>query len=339
VRRPGIDAVRRTEPWAFDYADRGLRVPTAGRFMECERTGGHTPPRLTGRPMSTLFRSLFLVLLAARAVPAWAGSIAIADACGNDTLFAAGFEPSNACYVADDSAGSGGDKAAGDHTVAVVVPELGASRTYSYRLPADYNPEEPIALLVALHGSASNVALAAATLRANWGFVADAERFIVLTPLGTGSGGGWRGNDAYAIAAAVADLESRYRVDRRRRYLWGYSAGAHFGHAVVLDDPEPWAAYGVSAGALTQYACGVSGAPACEPWLASAAARNRLPVSISIGTQDPLYPYASGDPARFASAGWQGAELRYAEFSGGHAYYLPHLVDAWAFLGQYAQAR
>ncbi|HET9483206.1 MAG TPA: hypothetical protein VFO79_04545 [Xanthomonadales bacterium] len=289
--------------------------------------------------MSLLLRSLLFALLAWRAVPAWAGSVPLDAACGTEALFAAGFEDDASCYAPDASGGSGGDTTAGDYSGLVHVPELGAQRSFAYRIPPGYDAAKPSPLLVALHGAASDVIAAAAILRENWSLVVEPDAAIVVTPYGSGTGGGWRGNDAYVIAAAVAQIEALYQVDRRRRYLWGYSAGAHFGHAVVLDDPAPWAAYGVSAGALTQYACGVTGAPACEAWLQAAAASNRLPLSITIGRFDPLYPQASGDPGRFAAAGWDGPEVRYVEFAGGHAYYVPHLVDTWAFLGRYAQAR
>jgi len=290
--------------------------------------------------MKLLLRSLVLALLALRVAPGFAGSLPLADFdCAGEALFAASFEDDAPCYAPDSSAGTGGDTTAGDHTGTVYVGSPLASRSYAYRIPAGYDPAKPAPLLVALHGSSSNVTAAATTLRNNWGLAVEADGVIVLTPHGTGRGGGWRDKDADAIAAAVAQIEASYPIDRRRRYLWGYSAGAHFGHSVVLDNPLPWAAYGVSAGALTQYACGVPGAPSCDTWLATASSTNRLPVSIMIGTQDPLYPYTSGDPARFETAGWASPELRYVEFSGGHTYYVLQLVDTWAFIGGYAQAR
>src|SRR5688500_8630751 len=61
-----------------------------------------TPRRLPGRPMSPLFRSLLFVLLAARAVPACAGSHPIVDACDDDVVFKATFEPGDACRYAPD---------------------------------------------------------------------------------------------------------------------------------------------------------------------------------------------------------------------------------------------
>jgi len=291
---------------------------------------------------AAMFRSarplLVLALLGATAL-AHADSVPYAPtACaapGGDVAFAAGFED---CYTADASGGAGGDTTMGDH-VDLVTGSDGLPRELVYRVPPGLDPATAAPLLVALHGAAANVPLAATTLRNNWAPYADASGAILVTPHGTGSGGGWRGTDAVTIANAVARIEARYNVDRRRRFLWGYSAGAHFGHAVVLDDPTPWAAYGVSAGALTQYACGVPGAPACTPWLANAAAANRLPVSITIGTGDPLYPQTSLDPSRYGAAGWPAPDLRYVEFAGGHTYLLAHLRDTWTFLSGYAQAR
>lgn len=290
-------------------------------------------------PAFPAFRPLLLAL-ALGAADARAASVLIGSpGCDADAVLADGFEDAGCDYAPDASGGTGGDATAGDHDDAVYVPEQGVTRSFAYRVPAGYDPAVPAPLLVALHGTASNVASAAATMRANWASTADAAGAIVLTPFGTGSGGGWNGRDAATIAAALARLESRYNVDRRRRHLWGYSAGGHFGHAVVLDDPAPWASYGVSAGALRQYACDAPGAPSCAALLGAANAANRVPVSIFVGTSDPLQPWAAGDPARFRNAGWPDDEVRYVEFAGGHTYYLLQLPDIWAWLARYARAR
>jgi predicted esterase len=293
-------------------------------------------------------RSLMLALAIVGA-HAHAGSVRIdAVGCDPDVIHADDFDSAVCSYEADASGGSGADATAGDHSDTVLVGQRLVD--FAYRVPANYDPSVPAPLLVALHPSTTNPVLSASTVRTYWSATAALGGAIVLTPYGTyttSSGGttihGWRTADAATVAATVAWIESRYNVDRRRRYLWGYSAGAHFGHGVVLDDAPSWAAYAVSAGALTQYACFPSssaGSFYCPNYLAGV--DHRLPVAIYIGRSDPLYlpPYdAAGDPARLLEAGWNPAELRYVEFSGGHTYAIAHLAEMWAFMSQYARPR
>lgn len=283
------------------------------------------------------------VLLSASAPCARAASIVIDDgACAAEVLFAAGFEAGTGCYEPEGSGGAAGAVPPGESTYEIVVPELGRTKRYDVRVPPGYDDARPLPVLVALHGQAASgsdadIAAAASFTRLYWSPVTDAEGVLVVTPRASGSQGGWIGNDAYGIARVLADVEARYSVDRRRRYLWGFSAGAHFAHAVVLDDSAPWAAYAIHAGFLNAYACQDFGSPACGPYLAAVA--HRLPVSIAVGTGDAMHPYVASDPGRFLSAGWDAAQVRYQEFPGGHSYTTAQLVELWAWLGRYARAR
>jgi poly(3-hydroxybutyrate) depolymerase len=250
-------------------------------------------------------------------------------ACAGDRLFFHGLEDHE---QADPSNGAA-STATGSITLSVFVPALGASRPFHLRVPPGYDAQRAWPLLVALHGSPGSPALAdpaAQAVRDAWAARADAQGFIVLAPVASGpSAGGWNppGDDA-ALALMQADVEQRYNIDRRRRLLWGFSAGGHYGHGVVLSDTPRWAAYAVNAGVLQAYA-GI-GAP-------SAAAR-RVPVSIRVGDVDPLQPLAQADASRFLSAGWQvDLDLRYGQFGGGHTYDAAEIDRQWDFLCRFAR--
>jgi len=245
-------------------------------------------------------------------------------------LFADGFDAPPVPW----SRPSGGNGGAypGNSTRSVFVPQLGAFRDYYVHVPPQYDPTRPWPVVVALHGAggAGTAPAAAAAVRTAWTAQADAAAFIVLAPIASGASGGWvPGADDAMIAAALADLEAAYDVERSREYLWGYSAGGHFGHGVVLFDTARWAAYGVNAGVLQAYA-GTS-APA------QAALARRVPVSIRVGSLDSLLPFAQADRARFAVAGWtEGEILSYAEFAAGHVYGSGDVTATWQFACRYA---
>lgn len=245
-------------------------------------------------------------------------------------LFAHGFEDA-ATPWSRPSGGSGGTFP-GNSLRTVFVPQTGAVRDYYVRVPPQYDATRAWPVVVALHGAggAGTAPTAANAVRSIWSASADANAFIVLAPIASGASGGWDpAGDTYAIRAALADLESAYNVERSREYLWGYSAGGHFGHGLVLYDTGRWAAYGVNAGVLQAYAG--NEAPA------DAAASRRVPVSIRVGAVDSLLPFAQADRTRFTAAGWlEGQTLGYAEFPGGHVYGVADAAATWAFVCRYA---
>ncbi len=244
-----------------------------------------------------------------------------ATACAGDRLHSGSFE---AHEVPDASAGSAAP-ATGDVAASVFVIDTGFTRPFHLRVPAQYDPGVAWPLLVALHGAPGSPALSdsyARGVRSDWAALADTRGFIVLAPVASGpSAGSWNPPaDTAAVFAMIAEVESRYRIDRRRRYLWGFSAGGHYGHGVVLGNANFFAAYGVNAGVLQGYAG--NSAPAL--------ATRRIPVSIRVGDADSLAPFARSDRGVFTAAGWQdGIELRYAEFSGGHTYSGGDLQAHW----------
>lgn len=253
-----------------------------------------------------------------------------------DTLFATGFESGDAAVPQTPSLGSGGAYP-GDVTRTIDVD--GATRTFYLYLPADYQAGHAWPLLLALHGqsgSAATAPAAAQQVRSDWSSWADAGGFIVLAPIGTQSLGGWDPSvDVPSMDVALNDTYARYNVDRGRIYLWGFSAGAHLAHALALNNTDYFAAYGISAGSLTQYACSDDGSfwPTCDQLLGGVT--RDIPVDIHLGDADPLYTLygAGGDPLLFENHGWiLNQNLHYTLFSGGHTYSIAQLGEIWGDL-------
>lgn len=258
----------------------------------------------------------------------------------SDTIFASGFETAPA-IPHDPSNGSGG-AFPGDVTRTIAVAGYG-NRSYYLHLPPNYTPARSWPLLLALRGStsAASMATAAQQVRSDWSSWSDSQGFIVLATVGTSTQGGWgAAGDGAELGAAFDDALAHYNVERSRIYLWGFSAGAHFGHALALANTDFFAAYGVSAGSLEQYACTDNGSfpPTCAALLSGT--QPKIPVDIHLGNSDPLAspPYtASGDPARFQNGGWvSGQTLFYVPFVGGHTYTVQHLGQIWNHLCPFA---
>ena len=284
-------------------------------------------------PLQLAVLPLFFGLTLAEAastvpLPAWM----CADGNG-DIVFRDDFETGGA-IPHDPSNGSGG-LYPGDQSRVITVPGLGSHLIYLH-LPASYSPDRAWPLLLAMHGTAgtSGAAPAAARqVRSDWSGVSDSRGMIVLAPAASGANGSWDPDiDVPAISAAIDDTIARYNVEQTRIDMWGYSAGGHLAHALALNNTDYFAAYGVSAGALTQYACTDDGVPppSCNALLG--AAEPKIPVDIHIGVEDPLYLYygANQDAARFESNGWvPEQDIFYRPFPGGHTYTIAQLGEIW----------
>lgn len=285
----------------------------------------------------------FLAILLTSAVPAGAASTVRlpSDLCsGSDTIFRNGFETAPA-IPHDPSDGNGG-AFPGNVTRTINVPGIG-SRSYYLHLPPNYTPARSWPLLLALRGAAAPASMPAAAqqVRSDWASWSDSQGFIVIATAGTSTQGGWGASgDSAEISTALDDAFASYNVERSRLYLWGFSAGAHFGHALALNNTDFFAAYGVSAGSLEQYACTDDGSfpPTCAALLSGT--QPKIPVDIHLGSSDPLAspPYtASGDPARFQNGGWvSGQTLFYVPFAGGHTYTVQQLGQIWNNLCPFA---
>lgn len=285
-----------------------------------------------------------LPALALLVVSASAGAVGTVrlppSACpAGEAIFRDGFEIT--AIPNDPSNGSGGEFP-GNVTRTVSVAQVG-TRTYYLHVPSSYTPTRAWPILFVFHGasgSAASAPAAAQQVRADWSALADSQGFIVASVVGNQSQGGWGASaDGAEFSAVRTDAFAEYNVEQSRVYLWGFSAGAHFGHGVALDNTDFFAAYGVSAGSLEQYACTDDGSfpPTCASLLAGTL--RKIPVDIHLGNTDPLYTmYGAGnDPARFEAGGWtSGVDLHYTLFNGGHTYTAQHLAQIWTNLCPFA---
>jgi len=257
-----------------------------------------------------------------------------------DAVFVDGFQPAQAITRLP-SSGTGGSYP-GSLSRDVIVPGMG-TRTYHLRIPPAYAPDRPLPLVFALHGQAGSpaaAATAAQSVRTTWSSIADSGQFIVVAPVASGSGGSWivpppGPSDYDTFAAVIADVEAAYNIDRSRRIGWGFSAGGHVMHDLILNDYsaqvtiDTFAAYAVSAGVLAGLTC--NSTASCNA--AVGGASRHIPLDIHIGSTDPLLAQASSDRARFLNFGWnENTSLWYTQFSGGHVYSATHFAEIWTHL-------
>lgn len=280
------------------------------------------------------FRALCAVVLALVWLPAGAQfpleDFALTDCGSAEPLFRSGLEGDES----QTSRPSGGKAADATGAVAfeVAVPDHGGVHAMLLQVPAGYNPSQAWPLVVALHGAAQSPSTAAAQIRALWQPRAELEGALVLAPIATGNNGGWVPHfDTPALACALAEVERRYNVDRGRRYLWGFSAGAHYAHALGLANATRFAAYAVNAGALYAFACGApESAYPCDILLPVVA--RRIPVQLRVGSNDGLEAYTDDDELRLQLAGWVlGDTLRKNKFVGGHTVGADDVAWAWSW--------
>lgn len=179
--------------------------------------------------------------------------------------------------------------------------------------PSNYDPAQSWPVHFVFHGQGGSRDI---TLQ-NWIPIAQAEGFIVAATQSTGSTGGWSfSSDVPIFGALLQELDRSFNVDRRRRTLWGFSAGGHFVQTVALANSQFFAAYGASAGVLTQ---------AVTP-------TNRIPCSMVIGLSDPLLAGARQTRDYLVSI---GHTVMFHEFQGGHQVDSSHRLMIWNDIKSY----
>lgn len=275
-----------------------------------------------------------------------------AAACAEQGESADGFETA---WPSWPSRGSGGMAGSGVRSIAIpgfeALPAY-AQRSYFWFVP-EPAPAGPMPLVVALHGTAGSPANAyneARIVRDLWVDAARQHGFAVVSPVAGGSRGSWIAplaagdapTDYDVIAAVMADIESRFDIERARRYLWGFSAGGHVALDLVVNPlhagfgRRQFAAVGVNAGVLAGLACSGLDDAACRAALRQAFPR--LPVQVLVGDADSLRTHAEGDAPRFLGEGWVDARnYRYEEFAGGHWVGLDHPGRQWDWFCQFGR--
>jgi polyhydroxybutyrate depolymerase len=184
----------------------------------------------------------------------------------------------------------------------------GYERTYRVHVPAVYREDEPIALVVVLHGAFST----SAEMEKHTGFsaLADREGFAVVYPDGIGILGflqHWNAghccgkaaadgvDDVGFVADVIDDVKGYLNIDSGRIYMAGFSNGAMLTHRFAAERPEMLAAAAPLAGAIGSWT------DANEPGWQMPAPRSGVPMIMFHGREDRRIPY--GDTGTGNGAG------------------------------------
>jgi predicted esterase/Flp pilus assembly protein TadD len=200
------------------------------------------------------------------------------------------------------------------------ISSEGKKRTYYLFVPDDLAPA-PAPLIVLLHGSNRN----GLSLVEKWKALALKEKIVLVGPDSTDSAGWNMPRDGpLFIYDLVEALKSKYKIDPRRVYLFGHSAGATFALLMSLYESEYFAGTAIHAGALEpQYASLID-----QP-------KRKIPIFIQVGTNDPLFPLSDVRATRDALVA-KGFPVQLTEIPNhDHWYYdlAPKInLAAWEFL-------
>ncbi|MBI1256867.1 MAG: hypothetical protein GC204_05310 [Chloroflexi bacterium] len=163
-------------------------------------------------------------------------------------------------------------------------------RDYLLYLPMNYNREQPIPLVLVLHGGGGTAHHMIKLTQSMFNTLADEHNFMVVYP--NGFGRQWndgrfetRGrnmDDVGFIRELIDSLATAYAVDLEHVFVTGISNGGHMAYRLACDMPDRIAGIAPVAalmpGNLEQ---------ACRP-------ARPMPVLIIAGTDDPLVPYRGG---------------------------------------------
>lgn len=180
------------------------------------------------------------------------------------------------------------------------------TREFAYHVPPAGVAGAVLPIVIYLHGHGDTIQhmtgegalnAASAVLRT----VADAQRFVVMYPLGTiGSSGqeGWNdcktdsaGNptvdDVEFIGALIEWARVHLNGDTHRVYLLGFSNGGHMAMRVALEIPTQIAAIGMVSA--------LNGAELTASCVAGIPPNPTVPIMIMHGDIDPISPFGGGE--------------------------------------------
>lgn len=119
----------------------------------------------------------------------------------------------------------------------------GHEATFYWYVPESYDPEKPTALAIFLHGGVS--APQPKRGRGQWRVwkpEADANGWIAASPSGDSECLWWRPEGEEHIRETIRHLAARYRIDRNRVFLAGFSDGASGTYCLGMRLTDEWAA-------------------------------------------------------------------------------------------------
>ena len=175
----------------------------------------------------------------------------------------------------------------------------GRERSYELHVPKNYDGNQPIPLVLALHGRFGTGA--GEEKLAHLDKLSDKHAFWVVYPNGLGRS--WADgraatpsdksgtDDVKFISALIDNMEQEYKVDTKRIYATGMSNGGFMSGRLACDLSNRIAAVAIVAASLSE-----NTAATCNPV---------QPVSVMIiqGSDDPLVPLEGGTLRRGGSGG------------------------------------
>jgi len=200
----------------------------------------------------------------------------------------------------------------------------GKQRTYYLFVPESAEKATNPSLVVLLHGSGRN----GLSLVEKWKDLASKEGFIIVGPDSLSSDHWSIPDDGPEfIHGLVEALIKQYRIDTRRVYLFGHSAGAVFGLNLAMSESEYFAALAVHAGSWRSK----------EEYTNIEWAKRKIPIKIIVGDRDSFFPLDSVRSTESALKERQfPIEIKIMK---GHDHWYYDLApeinqDAWSFLKQ-----
>ena len=217
------------------------------------------------------------------------------------------------------------DKSSSTTTLGSVQGSSGSVAGHSYQVyvPPTVDPSTPAALVIAMHGTGGH----GSNELARWKSLADSHGFIVLAPnyVDNGTYFDQSGNDA--IFAMLAELETTHNIDRRRRYVAGYSTGGTWSFTFGIEHSQYFAAGAVFSG-------GYTGANA---WFIQQFAARPIAYYQSHGINDGVLPYANAQNAHDARVA-AGHLATLVQHNNGHGVPGNAAADAWQFMSAHVLA-
>lgn len=123
----------------------------------------------------------------------------------------------------------------------------GVERTYSFRVPADYDMNVPTPLVFVFHGAGSNGAGAVGST-----LTIDGVASITVGPSSLSTY--WSaGTDLPLVDALLESLPQELCIDLNQRFGWGYSSGGFMVNDVAVNRPGVLKGIGVVAGGLNGF--------------------------------------------------------------------------------------
>jgi poly(3-hydroxybutyrate) depolymerase len=207
------------------------------------------------------------------------------------------------------------------------VRSKGKERAYYLFVSEKVKQASPAPLVVLLHGSGRN----GLSLVEKWKELANKEGLILVGPDSENSRG-WKipedGPDF--VHELIETLKARYKINPRRMYLFGHSAGAGQALYLSLLESEYFAATAVHAGALDKGA---------GPFMDRA--QRKIPIAIFVGTNDQLFPLPVVRATRDALND-RGFNSELTEIKGHTHWYYDRAAEinqsAWEFLKRHELA-